>query len=687
MPLPEKIQRLDEQIATAVRRAVQEMGEEMGRRLRESREEIEQRLSRLASSLPESFLGEEEVEPLTTAAAADARRQALSEVRDAIAAIDRATSQAEVLNALLGEAGRFASRSALFLTRPDGIVGWGSFGFADTDQAVSDLVLDYSESGTWSRDSAGRGSLLLSAAECAHLCSRLESPLPRDGVLIPLVLRDQVAATLYADRRETDAEIALDALETLTYVAAQALETLALRNRRATPTLRLAAEAADEPALPIWRPETEPEAPIGQVGQVGPVGGAGEGRAVGETGEPGGEEAGSAADGDQVLAAEPPEPPIELESEPAEVSAETGAEDELAAGTGIEVEEAPTTVEEAGGWQLKHEDESAAEVGWTAQPEPEPEPAAEATPAAALPDGALLEGPSTEQSWASAFDEDDTLNRPAPIGRGGFEEPAPVSLIEEPASVFAEEEPLTPASAPATLEEVPPPFGLGDEPRATTTLAPEEEAGPEEALPPVSLDDEAEAPPAPAEEDVLWTPAEPAPVPPAAEPLVAGTGVPAATMRLQTHDVSTDETVLLRRESLLEPPAPPAPAAPQPPTATRPIPAHAESAQVTPPSDVDGPGWAFATTRLPVSSDEETIHEEARRLARLLVSEIKLYNEEQVEDGRRNRDIYDRLKEDIDRSRQMYEERIDDRIRNSTDYFYQELVRILAAGDPKALGI
>jgi len=81
------------------------------------------------------------------------------------------------------------------------------------------------------------------------------------------------------------------------------------------------------------------------------------------------------------------------------------------------------------------------------------------------------------------------------------------------------------------------------------------------------------------------------------------------------------------------------------------------------------------------------MHEEARRLARLLVSEIKLYNEEQVEEGRRNRDIYERLKEDIDRSRQMYDERVDPKILRSTDYFYQELVRILAAGDSKALGI
>ena len=90
---------------------------------------------------------------------------------------------------------------------------------------------------------------------------------------------------------------------------------------------------------------------------------------------------------------------------------------------------------------------------------------------------------------------------------------------------------------------------------------------------------------------------------------------------------------------------------------------------------------------MPISSGEEALHEEARRLARLLVSEIKLYNEEQVEAGRRNHDIYERLREDIDRSRQMYDERVDPQILRSTDYFYQELVRILASGDSKALGI
>jgi hypothetical protein len=83
---------------------------------------------------------------------------------------------------------------------------------------------------------------------------------------------------------------------------------------------------------------------------------------------------------------------------------------------------------------------------------------------------------------------------------------------------------------------------------------------------------------------------------------------------------------------------------------------------------------------------EDPRHEEARRFARLLVSEIKLYNEDEVERGRVERDLAVRLKEDIDRSREMYEKRIPSEVRAGHDYFRDELVRILADGDPDALG-
>ena len=69
-----------------------------------------------------------------------------------------------------------------------------------------------------------------------------------------------------------------------------------------------------------------------------------------------------------------------------------------------------------------------------------------------------------------------------------------------------------------------------------------------------------------------------------------------------------------------------------------------------------------------------------------MVSEIKLYNEAKVTEGRKTRDIYERLKEDIERGRQMYTDRVPAPVRDSSDYFQDELVRILAGGDAAALG-
>ncbi|MDX6611133.1 MAG: hypothetical protein QOD75_319 [Blastocatellia bacterium] len=98
--------------------------------------------------------------------------------------------------------------------------------------------------------------------------------------------------------------------------------------------------------------------------------------------------------------------------------------------------------------------------------------------------------------------------------------------------------------------------------------------------------------------------------------------------------------------------------------------------------------WGNSDADLPVEvgDEEKRLHNDARRFARLLVSEIKLYNEQKVKDGRSGGDIYDRLREDIDRSRQMYDKRVAPPVAARYDYFHQELVKTLAEGDPGKLG-
>jgi hypothetical protein len=499
MSLSEKIQQKNSEIGASVARALTELRQEISQRLRAGSDEIQRRLDEITPSLLPAFLSHDDFAPHEQEVSASARQGAQRELRDALAGIDRARSQADILAAMLRESARYASRVAVLLVRGGELRGWGSEGFGDAEGAVRGLVLTAPE-GAWSRLAQATATLPLTASDCATLCSRLESPLPQEGVLVPVVLRDRVAAGLYADRLD-GGELAVEALQILAHAAAQAIETLPFRERASTPTLSFD----------------------------------------------------GGIDGSGAAVATAAEPAAAAEPEP--VHAE-------------------------------------------AAPEPEP-PAAEPPPA---PPRSV----APAQGWAPSIPH--------------VTEAMPLPGIPHPPAEAAPESPLAPqrAAAEPMAEEVP---------RYPRSVEPEP---------------------------------------------------------------SPDATVLLQRSSFQEPAAPPAaPLRPVPPP-EEPV-AHFDRAagtpEVRPPSDVDGPGWAFATTRMPVSPDNQAQHEEARRLARLLVSEIKLYNEEQVEEGRRNRDIYERLREDIDRSRQMYDERVDPQILRSTDYFYQELVRILAAGDSKALGI
>ena len=80
------------------------------------------------------------------------------------------------------------------------------------------------------------------------------------------------------------------------------------------------------------------------------------------------------------------------------------------------------------------------------------------------------------------------------------------------------------------------------------------------------------------------------------------------------------------------------------------------------------------------------MHRKAKRFAKLLVDEIRLYNQAKLSEGRQKRDIYDRLKDDIDKSRATYQKRYGSSAAAPADYFTQELVRILAENDASLLG-
>ncbi|HXK59531.1 MAG TPA: hypothetical protein PLP42_06495 [Acidobacteriota bacterium] len=131
--------------------------------------------------------------------------------------------------------------------------------------------------------------------------------------------------------------------------------------------------------------------------------------------------------------------------------------------------------------------------------------------------------------------------------------------------------------------------------------------------------------------------------------------------------------------------AEPAPAAPEPEPEPQPQP----ESLVEPDGHMEAVGEAVSEP-IPIPTlspeEEEKYSNEARRFARLLVSEIKLYNEDEVFNGRQNADLYTRLKRDIDRSREMYEKRVHPAVARVCDHFHEELVRILAREDVNLMG-
>jgi hypothetical protein len=109
--------------------------------------------------------------------------------------------------------------------------------------------------------------------------------------------------------------------------------------------------------------------------------------------------------------------------------------------------------------------------------------------------------------------------------------------------------------------------------------------------------------------------------------------------------------------------------APRPPVVVAPMAAAAAAAAAAP----------------SVSIADEKLNAEARLAARLLVSEIKLYNEGDVRDGRTASDLYTRLQKQIDQGRENYRQRANTAALKK-DYYHEELVRVLADGDAARLG-
>jgi len=118
-------------------------------------------------------------------------------------------------------------------------------------------------------------------------------------------------------------------------------------------------------------------------------------------------------------------------------------------------------------------------------------------------------------------------------------------------------------------------------------------------------------------------------------------------------------------------------AAPAPVAAAAPVMADSSAAAASAPATDPFAG---------LSPEDADLHRKAQRFARLLVDEIKLYNQVKVSEGRKNKDLYDRLKEDIEKSRATYQKRYGNTAAANADYFNNEVVRSLAEDDVSIMG-
>ena len=84
--------------------------------------------------------------------------------------------------------------------------------------------------------------------------------------------------------------------------------------------------------------------------------------------------------------------------------------------------------------------------------------------------------------------------------------------------------------------------------------------------------------------------------------------------------------------------------------------------------------------------EEREEHRRAQRFARVLVADLQLYRNQQIREGKKARNLYGRLQDEIDKSREVYHRKFGQSAAAGVDYFHVELVQTLADNEEELLG-
>src|SRR5713101_9950586 len=151
----------------------------------------------------------------------------------AISAIHAGTTQKEILRALLDNTVRYSGRGALFVVKACAATGWQGRGFTqDGEDTIKDFALNV---GLGAPEQALRSRLPFSGRNSEidpEFISRFGGPADDQVLVLPLVLKEKVAALVYADAgREAGGKMDAAALELLVRATSAWLEVASLRKQ------------------------------------------------------------------------------------------------------------------------------------------------------------------------------------------------------------------------------------------------------------------------------------------------------------------------------------------------------------------------------------------------------------------------------------------------------------------------
>ncbi|MGA7613893.1 MAG: hypothetical protein WBX15_01820, partial [Thermoanaerobaculia bacterium] len=259
-----------------VRESVDRMVADIRSTIQDVREAVDQQLDAALQSVQADASApslHSEIEKLLSdidlaapAVAAEPAAPSGSEVKTAVQNIERGKTQVDVLNGLLEQVLRFGSRAALLILKGNGFSGWKGAGFTangGSDEQIKRFNTDAGAIPQLQQLLAAEKSVKWDGA---NLTQALNASRPERAILVPMVIKDKIAAALYVDvMAGSDRNFDVDSIELLVFTTGLLVDTLGIRKKTPSPSLSeasgstaAATPTTASPQPPAASPQSEP---------------------------------------------------------------------------------------------------------------------------------------------------------------------------------------------------------------------------------------------------------------------------------------------------------------------------------------------------------------------------------------------------------------------------------------------